>query len=190
MLGVGELEREGVRPGLEFHRALLLRLTEVQVGGVEGNLDSLLDVSPLLVHDDVVVAGPLLQALARGRQLVSDDAHLDIELLRHGRAVLWLDPVHAVLAVLRGRGAGGHRESHRRAHRAAQERAPGANRRDDSVGAPLGHHRLGDLGGLGRLGPEGREGGSESGEGRHSVHPGLCSLRLGERDGESDFLGG
>ena len=57
VLGVGELEREGVRPGLELHRALLLRLTEVQVGGVEGNLDSLLDVSPLLVHDDVV-AGP------------------------------------------------------------------------------------------------------------------------------------
>ena len=167
MLGVGELEREGVRPGLELDRGLLLRLTVVQVGGVEGNLGSLVDVPPRLVHDDVVVAGPFLQALARGRQLVSDDPHLDVELLAHGRAVLGRDPVHAVLAVLRGRGAGGHREGHRRAHRAAQESAPGANRGDDSLGAPLGHDRLGNLGGLGHLRPEGRDGGSESSEGSH-----------------------
>ena len=67
MVGVGELERQGVRSGLELHRRLLLRLTVVQVRGVEGDRLTLLDVAT--VHHDVMVSRTLLETISGGRNL-------------------------------------------------------------------------------------------------------------------------
>ena len=67
MVGVRELERQGVRPGLELHRRLLLRLTVVQVRGVERDRLALLYESA--VDHDVMVPRALLQALRSGRNL-------------------------------------------------------------------------------------------------------------------------
>merc|ERR1719163_233070 len=74
VLGVGELQRERVRPRGELDRPLLLGLPVVQMRGVERDRLALLDVPLRIVHDHVVVAGALLEPVRRGGELVTLDA--------------------------------------------------------------------------------------------------------------------
>ena len=130
-----------MRPGLELDGGLLLGLTVVQVGGVEGDGIALLDVPLGIVHHDVVVSRALLKTLSGGGNLVALDPHSHGEGLVHRGAVLGADPVHAVLAILGVRAAGGEGERHRRADRAAEERATSVDDGDGGGVATLG--RLG-----------------------------------------------